>query len=153
MRLWHFSSSVNSFLKCAFAAIQWGHMSDFCRTLRLLPYFMCANNEGSGETARMRRLAWALAGRLCDKDIISWAGSFEIQILSLKFHLPSLGQVYCFQTLNVVFPHRLSWFNQRGRRQPAQIKTMPSRALPTIRKRLILAVFWYYLECYFAQLT
>ena len=69
------------------------------------------------KTSRAR----ALAGRLCDKDIISWAGSFEIQIMSLKFHLPSLGQVYCFQTLNVVFPHRLSWFNQRGRRQPAQI--------------------------------
>ena len=28
----------------------------FGRTLRLLPYFMCANSEGSGETARMRRL-------------------------------------------------------------------------------------------------
>ena len=27
------------------------------RTLRLLPYFMCANSEGSGETAWMRRLA------------------------------------------------------------------------------------------------
>ena len=29
----------------------------FGRTLRLLPYFMCANSEGSGETAQMRRLA------------------------------------------------------------------------------------------------
>ena len=28
---------------------------------------MCANSEGSDETARMRRLAWAFAGRLCDK--------------------------------------------------------------------------------------
>ena len=28
---------------------------------------MCANSEGSGETARMRRFAWAFAGRLCDK--------------------------------------------------------------------------------------
>ena len=28
---------------------------------------MCANSEGSGETAQMRRLAWAFAGRLCDK--------------------------------------------------------------------------------------
>ena len=37
------------------------------RTLRLLPYFMCANSEGSGETARMRRLARAFAGRLYDK--------------------------------------------------------------------------------------
>ena len=29
--------------------------------------FMCANSEGSGETAQMRRLARALPGRLCDK--------------------------------------------------------------------------------------
>ena len=32
----------------------------FGQTLRLLPYFMCANSEGSGETAR-------IALRLCDK--------------------------------------------------------------------------------------
>ena len=38
------------------------------------PYFMCANSEGSGETAQMRRLAWAFAGRLCDKyhNPMSW---------------------------------------------------------------------------------
>ena len=44
------------------------------RTVRLLPYFMYANREGSGETARMRRLAWAFAGRLCDKyhNHMSW---------------------------------------------------------------------------------
>ena len=44
------------------------------RTLRLLPYFMFANSEGSDETARMRRLAWAFAGRLCDKyhNLMSW---------------------------------------------------------------------------------
>ena len=43
-------------------------------TLRLLPYFMCANSKGSGETARMCRLAWALAGRLCDKyhNLMNW---------------------------------------------------------------------------------
>ena len=46
----------------------------FCRTLRLLPYFMCANSEGSGESVRMRRLASAFAGRLCDKyhNLMSW---------------------------------------------------------------------------------
>ena len=46
----------------------------FGRTLHLLPYFMCANSEDSGETARMRRLAWAFAGRLCDKyhNLMSW---------------------------------------------------------------------------------
>ena len=49
----------------------------FGRTLRLLPYFMCANSEGSGETAWMRRLAWAFAGRLCDKyhNLMSWLSS------------------------------------------------------------------------------
>ena len=46
----------------------------FGRTLRLLPYFMCANSEGSGGTAQMRRLARAFAGRLCDKyhNLMSW---------------------------------------------------------------------------------
>ena len=54
MRLWHFSSSVNSFFKYACAAIQWDLMCDFSQTLPLPPYFMCANSDGSGETARMR---------------------------------------------------------------------------------------------------
>ena len=46
----------------------------FGRTLRLLLYIMYANNEGSGETAQMLRLAWAFAGRICDKyyDLTSW---------------------------------------------------------------------------------
>ena len=39
----------------------------FGQILHLRPYFMCANSEGSGETARMRRLTWAFGGRLCDK--------------------------------------------------------------------------------------
>ena len=44
------------------------------RILRLLPHFIYANSEGSAETARMRRLAWAFAGRLCDKyhNLMSW---------------------------------------------------------------------------------
>ena len=35
---------------------------------------MCVNSKGLEETARMRRLAWALAGRLCDKydNLMSW---------------------------------------------------------------------------------
>ena len=35
---------------------------------------MCANSKGSSETARMRRLAWPFAGRLCDKyhNLKSW---------------------------------------------------------------------------------
>ena len=46
----------------------------FGRTLCLHPYFMCANSEGSGEIVRMRRLAWAFTGLLCDKyyNLMSW---------------------------------------------------------------------------------
>ena len=35
---------------------------------------MCANSEGSGETAQMGRLAWGLAGCLCDKyhNLMGW---------------------------------------------------------------------------------
>ena len=42
--------------------------------LRPLPFFMCANSEGSGETAWLRSLAWAFAGCLCDKyhNLMSW---------------------------------------------------------------------------------
>ena len=49
-------------------------MYDFGQTFRLLSYFMFVNREGSGETVRMRRLAWAVAGGLCDKyhNLMSW---------------------------------------------------------------------------------
>ena len=42
--------------------------------LGLLPYFMRANSEGSGETAQMRRLVLDFAGCLCDKyhNLMSW---------------------------------------------------------------------------------
>ena len=42
---------------------------------------MCANSEGSGETARMRRLAWAFAGRPCDKyhNLMSWLKQASIK--------------------------------------------------------------------------
>ena len=44
-------------------------------------YYMSANNKGSGETALMRRLVWAFAGRLCD-TFFSCAGLFiEINIV------------------------------------------------------------------------
>ena len=76
-----FSSSVTSFFKCTCAAIQWA----YCRclifgwTLHLLQYFMYANRESSGETALMRRVAWAFAGRLCDKyhNLMSWLPYFS----------------------------------------------------------------------------
>ena len=38
-----------------------------CLKLSLGPYSVCANTEGSSETARMHRLLRAVAVRLCDK--------------------------------------------------------------------------------------
>ena len=38
-----------------------------CLKLPLAPYIVWANSKGSGETARLRRLALALAICLCDK--------------------------------------------------------------------------------------
>ena len=71
----------------------------FCPTLCLRPYFMCANSEGSGQTARMRRLARAFAGRLCDKyhNLMSW-------LISLF----SFSLSYLYRT---VIDHVLHWYN------------------------------------------
>ena len=73
MRLWYFPSSENSFFRRALASSQWGLMSEFWPDT-LLPYFMCTNSEGSGETVQMCRLVWAFAGCLCDyyHNLMSW---------------------------------------------------------------------------------
>ena len=57
MRLWHFSSSVTHSSNTHEQPSNGVRCLIFGRTLRQLPYFMCANSEGSVETARMRRLA------------------------------------------------------------------------------------------------
>ena len=39
----------------------------FCLKVPLASLLVWASSEGSGETARMRRLAWTFAARICDK--------------------------------------------------------------------------------------
>ena len=68
----------------------------FGRTVRLLPYFMCANSEGSGVTVRMRRLTWAFAGAYVISTIISWAGS--IRSFLLFFVVPEEDLIIDFGT-------------------------------------------------------
>ena len=73
MRLWYFSSSINSSSAHAQpSSVAWRLILGW--TLCLCPYYMCANSKGSGETARMHRLAWAFAGRLSDNyhNLMSW---------------------------------------------------------------------------------
>ena len=74
MWLWYFPSSINHSSNAHAQPTSGARCQIFGRTLRLPPYFMCANSEGSGETARMPRLAWAFTGRLCDKyhNLMSW---------------------------------------------------------------------------------
>ena len=55
----------------------------FGRTLRLLPYFMCANSEGSGKTAQM--LPEPLLVAYVISTIISWAGSNNSMWNAWKF--------------------------------------------------------------------
>ena len=76
------SSSLNSFLNAHMQPSSGVRCLIFGQTLRLLPYSTSANSEGSGETARMCRLAWAFAGHLCDKyhnlmRWLIWASSWE----------------------------------------------------------------------------
>ena len=67
MRLWYFSSSINTFFKRACAAIQWGYMSEF----RLDPSSTSILHVGTVK-ALARLCRWAIfAGCLCDKYIIS----------------------------------------------------------------------------------
>ena len=53
-------------------------MSDCWSDASSSSIFHVCDSEGSGKTARMRRLAWAFAGRLCDKyqNLMSWLNSW-----------------------------------------------------------------------------
>ena len=96
MRLWYFSSSVNSLFKCPCAAIQWAWMSDIWLDPLSTSILHVCNNEGSGKTARMCRLAWAFAGCLCDMyhNLMSWLKFFLISCdENAEFHFKVLSPV------------------------------------------------------------
>ena len=69
---------------------------------------MCANNEGSGETARMRWLAWAFAGRLCDikyHNLMSWL----IYVMSLMKVLIQKDLIYRYAPLGKLGTNEFIW--------------------------------------------
>ena len=57
MRLWHFSSSVNSFHQTRMHSHPTRRLI-FGQTRQIFPYFMCANSEGSGKTTCLS-LRWS----------------------------------------------------------------------------------------------
>ena len=64
---------------------------------------MCANSEGSGDTAQMHRLAWAFAGRLCDKNLnlMSWLFWIIRPMLSDRFSNSCLIKNHFFRNTAV----------------------------------------------------
>ena len=71
---------------------------------------MCANSKGSGETARMRMLAWAFAGRLCDKyhNLMSWLKSrCSISLRPFKLSKPWSGNHAVTAKFFQLFPNSL----------------------------------------------
>ena len=131
MRLWYFSSSVNLFFKNMLPSSGPRYLI-FGRTLRLLPYFMWANSEGSGETARMRRLAWAFARRLCDKyhNLMSWLNykiDFDVHFLACT---PTKGWSQLSITSSVLTfwrPRFLSWLRYCLRTDKASARSCHNR--------------------------
>ena len=66
---------------------------------------MCANSEGSGETARMRRLVWAFAGRLCGKyhNLMSWL---------ISLNAPQIDTAKGDHFSKNIFPYRIKKWSE-----------------------------------------
>ena len=67
MRICVFEHSVMTNFNCACPAIQRVRDLAFCLKVPLDSLLVWASSEGSGETARMRRLAWTFDARIGDK--------------------------------------------------------------------------------------
>ena len=58
------------------------------------PYFMCVNSKGSGETAWMRKLAWASLIAYMISALILWAG------LNVKTSTNVITHLKCYNDFN-----------------------------------------------------
>ena len=109
MRLWYFSTSVNSFSNTHAQPSS----GDRCLSLSI-PYFICANSDHSGESVQMRRLAWAFAGRLCDKyhNLMSWLIFERLGMETVSLDTPKLCCVWDGGSFNQHFVSTLwSWIH------------------------------------------
>ena len=66
-RICVFEHSVMTNFNCACPAIQRAMDLAFCLKVPLDSLLVWASSGGSGETARMRKLAWTVAARIGDK--------------------------------------------------------------------------------------
>ena len=89
----------------------------FGLSLPLLPYFVCARSEGSDESAHMRRLVSAFAGRRWDKyqHFLCWHICWYLKYLFLRANHQDVSHswTYCSQDSQkgtvVRFENRYTW--------------------------------------------
>ena len=86
-RICVFEHSIMTNFNCACPAIQWGRGLAFYLKVPFDSLLVWASSEGSGETARMRRLAWTFAARIGYKYQIRLTRSICLPwLITIKWH-------------------------------------------------------------------
>ena len=110
-----FEHSVMTNFNCEGLPFRWTRDLAFCLKVRLDSLLVWASSGGSGETARMRSLAWTFAGRIDDKYQICLTRSIwksTILLISLNYHkIPKLSvllELYMYSiSVYICFSYRV----------------------------------------------
>ena len=95
---------------CAWPDIQRGRDLAFCLKVPLDSLLVWASSRGSGETARMRRLAWTFAARISDKYQIHYTRpNWSSGPVAIKPYVQSL-MFYVWNTKNLLMVSVLNSF-------------------------------------------
>ena len=101
----------------------------FCLKVPLDSLLVWASSEGSGETARMRRLAWTFAARICDK--------YQIRLARPKWTSTSPTTwtiIWAMSWENLFMPY----VNNKGTDQPAHPRSLISAFVVSCLDSIIL---------------
>ena len=80
----------------------------FCLKVPLDSLLVWASSEGSGETARMRRLAWTFAARIGDKFQIPLTRSIHRQQIAQLSRCSFIAGLDSSRHINTMFMHRVT---------------------------------------------
>ena len=82
---------------------------NFWQSLHVHLYFAYASNEGSGESARMRRLAWVFGARWCDtyRNLVQWRITIRFNCDATRYDGFNLFCLKIVCTLTVI---QTNWF-------------------------------------------
>ena len=103
----------------------------FCLKVPLDSLLVWASSEGSGETARMRRLAWTFAARIGDKYQIRLTRSnYNCEFFNNLMHIVSIESfIPCFPMLYSGLLLKIwaaTWQNQQNQCAPSEDSDQPS---------------------------